>query len=61
MATVPSEAGENGSICDDATEAVLRLTWVLNLLDDRGAPPIVGARVQEALDAAERWRTGLNS
>lgn len=61
MATsVPLEAGENGSIPGGAAEALAMLRRALNLLDERGAPPIVGARVQEAIDAAEEWGIGLS-
>jgi hypothetical protein len=58
-AKVPSTAGEAGASDDGVVRAVGLLKEALDLLDQADAPPIIGAHVKTAIDAAEEH--GSNS
>ena len=56
-AGVPSGAEDNGTRHDDVEEALSLLKQALDLLDKNNAPPEIAARVQQAIDSAEEWRS----
>ena len=50
-------AGENGTSTESPSEAAAYLKKALDILDRSGAPTQVAARVQQALDSLEEWRS----
>jgi hypothetical protein len=55
-AGAPVGAGRNGARDEAATKVLALLRRALDILDRRGAPPEIAARVQQAADAVEEWR-----
>lgn len=57
MTAIPSGADENGKTTELIQRAIALISEALDLLDRSGAPPEVAARVQEAIDAVEEYRS----